>query len=170
MVVSENLKRIRKEKGLTQKQLGNLCGMSEAMIRQYELGYRNPKFETLQKIANILDVPVEYLIESISGDFMTEDDVAAIEYFQHQPQDTPSKNDLESLWDSWLNLNNIHHHAPFEFKGTEGMFLRFTDNNKCYFLTKEQAERLPYLSIELIKTLIQAMGREIGKSNKKDVK
>lgn len=165
MIVGDNLKRIRKEKGFTQKQLGNLCGMSEAMIRQYELGYRNPKFETLRKIANILDVPVEYLIESISVDLMTENDVEAINHFQHISQDTQPENNSESLWDSWLNLNNIHHYSPFEFKGTEGMLLRFTDNNKCYFLTIEQAERLPYLSIELIKTLIKAIGHEIGKNN-----
>lgn len=49
MTVAENIKRIRKEKGLTQKQLGKKCGMAESTLRQYELGYRHPKIETIQK-------------------------------------------------------------------------------------------------------------------------
>ena len=56
MTVGENIKKIRKEKGLTQKELGKLCGMSEAQIGQYENGLRNPKMETLEKIANALDI------------------------------------------------------------------------------------------------------------------
>ena len=54
MTVGENIRRIRKEKGLTQKQLGNLCQMNEVQLRQYELGKANPKIETLKKIANAL--------------------------------------------------------------------------------------------------------------------
>lgn len=54
MTVAENIKRIRKKKGLTQKQLGKKCGMAESTLRQYELGYRHPKIETIQKIANAL--------------------------------------------------------------------------------------------------------------------
>lgn len=58
MNVSENLKRIRKEKGLTQKQLGELCSppIAESTIRRYELGKLNPKLETVQKIADALQV------------------------------------------------------------------------------------------------------------------
>ena len=35
MSVGENIKRIRKEKGLTQKQLGELCGLADSAIRRY---------------------------------------------------------------------------------------------------------------------------------------
>ena len=39
MTVAENIKCMRKEKGLTQKQLGQLCSppIAESTIRQYEL-------------------------------------------------------------------------------------------------------------------------------------
>lgn len=56
MSVGENIKKIRKEKGLTQKKLGELSGINEVQIRQYELGNANPKIETLEKIANALQV------------------------------------------------------------------------------------------------------------------
>lgn len=56
MTVSENIKRIRKERGLTQKRLGELCGIAEPNIRKYENGKQNPKLETVEKIASALGV------------------------------------------------------------------------------------------------------------------
>lgn len=58
--VAENIRRIRKEKSLTQKQLGDLCDppMADSAIRRYELGKANPKIETLSKIAHALDVTI----------------------------------------------------------------------------------------------------------------
>ncbi len=58
MTVGEKIKQYRKERKLTQKKLGELAGSSEAMIRQYELGLRNPKIETIEKIADALSVKV----------------------------------------------------------------------------------------------------------------
>ena len=43
MTIGENIRRIRKERGLTLKQLGDAVGVSEAYIRAYESGRRNPK-------------------------------------------------------------------------------------------------------------------------------
>lgn len=59
--VGESIKRIRKRSGLTQKQLGEKCGMKQTIIAQYEHGRRTPKIETLQKIANSLGVPVSQI-------------------------------------------------------------------------------------------------------------
>ncbi len=56
--VSNNIRQKRLEKGYTQKQLGEKCGTSAAMIRQYELGLRNPKIETLAKISQALNITV----------------------------------------------------------------------------------------------------------------
>lgn len=63
MTVGENIKKIRKEKKISQKQLGVLCGMSESQIGQYENGYRSPKFETVLKIANALDISYFELLD-----------------------------------------------------------------------------------------------------------
>ena len=71
MSVGENIKRIRKEKGLTQKQLGELCGLADSAIRRYENGGANPKIETKKKIANALGVSVEEIdpdLENLSKD------------------------------------------------------------------------------------------------------
>lgn len=68
MTVGERMKQIRKEKGLTQKQLGERANIAEPTIRRYELGKLNPKFETIRKIADALEVSVYTLIEDFPGD------------------------------------------------------------------------------------------------------
>lgn len=51
----ENMKKLRKAKKLTQKELAELVGISEAQISLIESGKRFPSFETLLKIAEALD-------------------------------------------------------------------------------------------------------------------
>ena len=68
MPTGTKIKEIRKQKGLTQKQLGDLCGIADSNIRKYENGKQNPKIETLQKIADALEVPLAELTETIIND------------------------------------------------------------------------------------------------------
>lgn len=56
MTIGENIRRIRLEKGLTQKQVAQACGTADAYIRAYELGKYNPKPATVAKIANAMGV------------------------------------------------------------------------------------------------------------------
>lgn len=55
MTIGENIRKLRTEYKLTQKELGELIGTSQQMIAQYETGKRNPKIETLNKIAQVLN-------------------------------------------------------------------------------------------------------------------
>jgi len=63
MTIGEKIRLKRKEKNLTQKELGALCGLHDVMIRQYETGTRNPKIATLSKIAKALDIHGSYFLE-----------------------------------------------------------------------------------------------------------
>lgn len=63
MNYGENIKKIRKEKGLTQKQLGKKLGISQAAIGQFESNKTNPKMETLRRIANALEVDLWEIVE-----------------------------------------------------------------------------------------------------------
>ena len=56
--IGENIKRLRREKKLTQKQLGELCGINEANIRKYESWKQIPRLATIEKIAAGLEVDV----------------------------------------------------------------------------------------------------------------
>lgn len=62
MNVGENIKKIRKEKGLTQKELGIRLGVSQAAIGQFENTESNLKMETIKKIAEALEVDYTRLI------------------------------------------------------------------------------------------------------------
>lgn len=64
MTVGENIRRIRISKGLTQKELADILGVSEANIRAYEKGRRNPKPSSLKKFADALGVNPEVLSNS----------------------------------------------------------------------------------------------------------
>lgn len=66
MTIGENIRKFRKERKLTQKQLGDRCGIDEANIRKYENGKQNPKLETIQKIAEALNIPWEVLLSNTS--------------------------------------------------------------------------------------------------------
>lgn len=56
MTVGENIKRIRKERGLTQQDLGDRLGMTQSAIWQFESDKTSPKLETVEKIAVALGV------------------------------------------------------------------------------------------------------------------
>lgn len=62
MTSGEKIKKSRLEKKLSQKALGEKLGMPQQMIAQYESGKRQPKIETLGKIAMVLDIPVSDLL------------------------------------------------------------------------------------------------------------
>lgn len=66
MTIGQNIKRIRTEQGLTQEQLGNMCGITGESIRRYELEKVNPKMPNLRKISKALNVSVSEIDESIS--------------------------------------------------------------------------------------------------------
>lgn len=68
MEFSENLKTARKKAGLTQDQLAEGCGLATITIRQYECKKREPRYATIKKIAEFLNVSVESLIvETAAG-------------------------------------------------------------------------------------------------------
>jgi transcriptional regulator with XRE-family HTH domain len=69
----KRLKQARKDRGLSQKQLGILSGMDEfsasARMNQYEKGVHSPDFKTVKALAEVLKVPTAFL-------YCEEDDLA----------------------------------------------------------------------------------------------
>ncbi|MBU5337499.1 helix-turn-helix domain-containing protein [Intestinibacter bartlettii] len=64
MNTGELIKKYRKEKKITQKQLASLIGKAEITIRKYESGALVPPLETLYSIAKVLEIPVENLTKT----------------------------------------------------------------------------------------------------------
>jgi transcriptional regulator with XRE-family HTH domain len=56
------LKELRTQHKLTQEELGKKVNVSKVSISGYENGNRTPDMETLQKLADVLDIKVDYLL------------------------------------------------------------------------------------------------------------
>lgn len=67
MNIGENIKKLRKEKGLTQKRLSELSGVHEVQIARYENGKSKPSVEILKKICEALEQPYILFMDYESG-------------------------------------------------------------------------------------------------------
>ena len=61
---AENLKNLRKAKGLTQVQFAQIFQISSGTIAMWETGKRMPDTETLKRIAKYFDVSLDYLLDA----------------------------------------------------------------------------------------------------------
>lgn len=62
----ENLKKIRKEKGLSQDRLAELMDTTRVFVSMYERELRKPKQETIERFASALDCDIWDLEESFT--------------------------------------------------------------------------------------------------------
>lgn len=74
-VLAKRLKEARLRKELSQERLGVLAGIDEASasarMNQYERGKHSPDWLTVERLADVLDVPVAYF-------YVVEDDMAEL--------------------------------------------------------------------------------------------
>lgn len=69
MIVSELIRSIREYKGLSARDLANLAGVSPAEISRLESKHRDPRSDTLQRIAAALEVSVSFLLHEEDEEF-----------------------------------------------------------------------------------------------------
>lgn len=60
----ETIRQLRIKKDLSQKDLAAMLGICNTTLSQYEKNKRAPKFETLLKLADILGVSTDYLLNA----------------------------------------------------------------------------------------------------------
>ena len=58
-----NLKEIRKEKGFTQEQLANVCGVQLTTITMIETGNNSPSVELAKKLGEVLGIDWKVFFE-----------------------------------------------------------------------------------------------------------
>lgn len=64
MLNGSRLREVRKAKGLTQTELGELIGVGKSAICCYEKETRNPTLEALLEMINVFGVSADYLLGS----------------------------------------------------------------------------------------------------------
>ena len=62
MPLPEIFKELREKKGFTQEQLASILNLSKNAISHYEKNINAPSIETLQRLADVFDVSIDYLI------------------------------------------------------------------------------------------------------------
>ena len=60
--LGKTIQSLREQSGMSQKELAKRAGVSTGAIGNYEAGLRRPKFETIEALADIFNVPIELLI------------------------------------------------------------------------------------------------------------
>jgi transcriptional regulator with XRE-family HTH domain len=63
-LISENLKQLRKKKGLTQEQMAQEVGIKRSLLGAYEEGRAEPRIGTLLKFAELFSMPIEQIINN----------------------------------------------------------------------------------------------------------
>ena len=62
MFIGSRLKKLRKERNLTQSELGDLLNVTKVSVCCYEKGTRIPSLETLDDLSNIFGVRSDYFL------------------------------------------------------------------------------------------------------------
>lgn len=63
MLIGEKIKKYRKEKGLTQRELADKIGKGFSTVQKYELNISQPPIDVLNRIADTLDINVSKLFD-----------------------------------------------------------------------------------------------------------
>jgi transcriptional regulator with XRE-family HTH domain len=64
-VFAENLKQVRRERGISQMDLGLAVGLHPTAVARLETGQRDPRLATIAKLAQGLGVPAGDLVRGI---------------------------------------------------------------------------------------------------------
>lgn len=66
MTVGQRIRKLRKEKDWTQRELGKLTGIDHRNLTRYETGAVKPSIKVLERLANALEISVDELIHDPS--------------------------------------------------------------------------------------------------------
>lgn len=90
------LKRLRKSANLTQEELANKLGIIRSRISLYELGRREPDFDTLELIGDFFNVDTDYLLgrtnkttilpETVGGYYLNDEAKDLAQFMHDSPE------------------------------------------------------------------------------------
>jgi transcriptional regulator with XRE-family HTH domain len=66
--LAENIRKVRKKRGWSQSELGEIIGSHLSHINRIETGKHDPSLGVLKKIANALNVSIDFLVNGTEDD------------------------------------------------------------------------------------------------------
>jgi len=106
-MLSRRLKKLRKEKQISQKDLAKKLNLSPSTIAMYETEKRKPDSETLERMSNYFDVSIDYLLGLT-------DERSSADKIKKAISDDP---ELHDVWDKISKRENLQ----LLFKQTKDM-------------------------------------------------
>lgn len=73
MKFNDRLKTLRDDRGFTQRQLAEVLNITVSSVSHYENGSRQPGIEVLIRMADVLNVSVDYLVGSADTNILPEE-------------------------------------------------------------------------------------------------
>lgn len=110
MHVGLNIKKIREEKGLMQKEIAAIAGMHPANYNKVEKGEREPSIEALDKIAKSFGLTVDQLIHyegNMPKEITIEDKTTSEKLRMIEQLEEPDKQALFRMIDCMLTKNKF---------------------------------------------------------------
>lgn len=110
MKLPGKIKRLRKAKGLSQKEVAAMAGVHAAHFSRLETGKYQPSIEILRKIAQALDVTTDYLLNEEADDFSpikVEDKTLAERIKLIDTLEVDEKNALLKIIDAMLTKKKV---------------------------------------------------------------
>lgn len=153
MTTGEKIKIARKKAGLTQKELGDILGVSQAAIGQFEKKHSNLQLETVRKIADALNVKLyelvddwnRFTIEELKKDFLNSTD-----QIDEQLEKYLLTTEIDSLNGLALFLN--FYGVNFD---KESLIFTFKDTGEKYKIN--DSSLISHIGAEQIKILIKEL-------------
>lgn len=142
MDIGSNIKRFRELKGLTQKELADLIGVTAPTITKYEKGQMKLDFEKLDAIADALSVPMSKLYDA-------------------QSKITLDNCDLYPLEDAFTFLN--YHFAPIDSE--IGAYIINPNENFDFELSYDDLTEIRNRTLAYLDFELHRKAREYSKRN-----
>ena len=100
MNTSKIIARLREEKNWSQTDLANKSGVSRVMIGKYELGEAAPSIDAAKKIADALEVSLDYLVGEGTNSKFDKKTLKRLQDLEHLEDD--KKKTLYDLIDTYI--------------------------------------------------------------------
>lgn len=66
MSISDNIRRLRKQSGLTQSEFGEIAGVTDRAVSAWEKGIAEPRIDTIQKLATHFDISKGAIVDDVN--------------------------------------------------------------------------------------------------------
>ena len=141
MTLGERLRAVRKDRGMTQREVAEICGMADSAIRKYESDKQMPKMKTLQRLADALGIPWIFLIDPVAAfsdalhdGFVDSEAIAR--------QMNISEDIVKAIIDGAKRGEKGEDSALYEQVATIGALLSYDSKYRIYRSTSREMQRL----------------------------